>query len=128
MVALRMCPKNSLRAPLISKFTDEVFADFCFQLAIIRVDSSAEGGFRRTSLSQSFENPLQIAHAVGLADVFHGGEGFFISHSGLSAGELHKAAFECVQRDLALVAKQVSQKPTMRDLLGFDRLSNTLVE
>src|SRR6202521_6206365 len=111
-VTRKVCIGNFFRAPceLIPVFAGQVLSDFGFQLAVIGVDGGPEGGFGRTALSQSFENPLQITHAVGVADVLNRREGLFIGHRGLSAGELHKTTFQGVEWNLTLCPEELSQK------------------
>ena len=76
---LHSCPPGfPKQSALISVFADEVLTDFGFQVTVIGVNGGAKGSFSRTTLSNSFEDPLQVAHAVCIADVLHRSEGLFV--------------------------------------------------
>ena len=53
------------------------------KLAVVGVDGGAKGGFGGTTLADTLQDPLNVAHAVGIVDVGDGSQGFGVGDIGL---------------------------------------------
>src|SRR5579864_3959616 len=116
---------TALRAISVGKVLGEVG----LELAVIGVNGGAQSGFSGASLAEKLQNALDIAHAVGVIDVGDSSQRFRVGHVGFNTGEIHEAAFEHVQRDIALSLEKKSELVTIAaQALGFEELRNAFIE
>src|SRR5580700_3038476 len=89
----------------------------------------AKRGFGRTALAESLQDSLNVAHPIGLVDVFNGCQRLVIGQEGLNRGKAHEAPFKGVVRDSLLGLEELSQTAAIRrETFRFDRLGNTFVQ
>ena len=80
----------------------EVLADLGFKSTVVGVDSSTQSSFGGTALAEKLQNPLDIAHAVRIVDIANRRQRFRLSQGDLASREVQKAAFQHIQRNVAL--------------------------
>ncbi len=100
-----------------------------FELAVVGVDGCAQGGFGGISLAQAFENPLNVAHAVGVVDIGDGGERFGVREIGLGSGELQETSFQNIERNVVLrFEKKRELMSIAAKTLGFEELGDAFMQ
>src|SRR6267142_4341636 len=77
------------------------------QLAVIGMDGCSERGLGGTALCQTLEDAREVAHAVGITDIFGCSQGFSVCQSGFGRRQLHKTAFQHVVRYLPFCAEDL---------------------
>src|SRR5579864_3730904 len=93
------------------------------------MDGAAQRGLHALPFSQPLQQPRQIAHAIGSADVFHGSKALSVSDGGFSRAVALKFTFQLVERHLPAGSIQSGQpwpkSPGAHALLQF---GNTFIE
>src|SRR5579859_2879807 len=67
----------------------EVIGDAIFHIGISAVDSAAQGSFGGGAVAKALQDALDIAHTIGIANVFNSCQTLVISHVGLAVGKAH---------------------------------------
>ena len=107
----------------------KVLGQVGLELAVVGMDGRAQGGFGGRALAEELEDALNIAHAVGIVDVGHGGERFGVGDVGLGAGKTLEAAFERVERNILLRFEQQCELAAFAaEALGFEELGDAFVQ
>src|SRR5581483_4545409 len=114
---------------LFAVFIGQIFSDFSFHLAVVRVDGRTQGGFGGTALSEAFQDSTYVTHPVCVIYVLHRRQRFVVGNDGLKRRELHEAAFKGVIGNLLLRLEQLCQPPpTRRERLRLQSLRHTFIQ
>src|SRR5579859_1685337 len=107
----------------------QIIGDAVFQVSIATVDCAAQGSFGGSAIAKALQNALDVAHAVGVADVFNTGQSFIVGHVGLPIREAHPRAFKGAERNLAMLRVDVCELPAYRrSALRLQCLGNAFIE
>src|SRR6266849_9289352 len=107
----------------------KVICNPIFHVGVSTVDGAAQGRFSRGAITQALQDALDIAHAIGVANVFNGGQTFIVGDIGLAVGKTHLRAFQRAERNLPVITVELFQRPSHRgDGFRLQRLCYSLVE
>src|SRR6266849_6851122 len=107
----------------------EVIGNPVFHVGVSTVDGAAQGRFSRGAITQALQDALDIAHAIGVANVFNGGQTLIVGDIGLAVGKTHLRAFQRAERNLPVITVELFQRPSHRgDGFRLQRLCYSLVE
>src|SRR5512146_1444169 len=78
--------------PLSAVLLLQKCAHVVVQPGVVAVDGGAQGSFGGAALGNTLQDSNQVLHAVGVANVFGGGQGFVVGQARLGRAEADKAA------------------------------------
>src|SRR6266849_1609071 len=124
-------PSSNERGMLIAASVAllKVICNPIFHVGVSTVDGGAQGRFSRGAITQALQDALDIAHAIGVANVFNGGQTLIVGDIGLAVGKAHPRTFQRTERNLPVIAIKLLQLPSHRgDGFRLQRLGHSLVE
>ena len=104
--------EGNQKSPLAAVLAFQELADFAFEFAVPGMDGGAQGRLRRAALSNTLQNALYVAHAVGFLDVLDGGQRLIVGQRCLCGRQVHEAAFEHVVRQRVLHLEELREAPS----------------